>query len=296
VAADHGFSTVSRESTTSPASRRRYADVVPGHLPPGFLALDLATATGLPLWDPSRQNRRVQDGEHTSGHGVLGHDAASPEAIVVADGGMALIYLPGPGARVFARRAVTALMSQDYVSGIFVDDGLGSIAGTLPMSAIRLLGGATTLRPSMVVNLRSFSTGCEIETNCGATLSNLQQQGQGHHGGFGRSETFNFMAAAGPSFKAGFVDTMPVGNVDVHPTIAKIMRLPREPRGKLRGRVLEEALVGGRPARVTVKTLRSAPGADGLRTALRYQEVRGVRYFDAAGVPGRTVGLPAGVR
>jgi hypothetical protein len=24
---------------------------------------------------------------------------------------------------------------------------------------------------------------------------------------------------------------------------------------------------------------------------LRYQEVRGVRYFDAAGFPGRTVGL-----
>ena len=59
--------------------------------------------------------------------------------------------------------------------------------------------------------------------------------------------------------------------------------MPREPRGTLTGRVLEEALVNGRAARVTVRTLRAKPGPNGLRTILRYQEVAGVRYFDAAG-------------
>jgi hypothetical protein len=117
------------------------------------------------------------------------------------------------------------------------------------------------------------------------------QTGQGHHGGFGRAETFNFMAAAGPSFKKAFVDAMPVGNVDLHPTMARILRLPSEPRGTLRGRVLEEALVDGRTRRVSVKTLRSAPGPNGFRTVLRYQEANGVRYLDAAGVPGRIVGV-----
>ena len=68
--------------------------------------------------------------------------------------------------------------------------------------------------------------------------------------------------------------------------------MPRQPGGALTGRVLEEALVNGRTARVTVNTLESKPGSGGLRTVLRYQEVRGVRYFDAAGFPGRTVGLP----
>ena len=293
VAADHGFSTVSRESATSPAARQRYADVVPGRLPQGFLALDLAGALGLPLWDPNQQNRRVQAGEHTNGNGLIGRDPSAPDAIVVGDGGMGLIYLPGSGARALAPRLVAALMAQDYVSGVFADDALGSIAGALPMSAIRLVGRAAAPRPSLVVNLRSFSTGCAIETNCGATVSNFAQQGQGHHGGFGRAESFNFMAAVGPSFKSGFVDTMPVGNVDVHPTIARLMGLPREAGGALRGRVLEEALVDGRTSRVTVKTLRSQPGPNGLRTVLRYQEAGGVRYFDAAGFPGRSVGLPA---
>ena len=89
------------------------------------------------------------------------------------------------------------------------------------MSAIRLVGRAATPRPSMVVNLRSFATGCAVETNCGVMVTtNVSQQGHGHHGGFDRAETFNFMAAAGPSFKRGFVDTMPVGNADVHPTMA----------------------------------------------------------------------------
>jgi hypothetical protein len=265
-------------------------------LPPGFLAIDLATALGLPLYDPEDKNSNAAltaGMRLRRGNGVIGADPAAPELIVAADGGIALLYLPSASARTTARRTVAALMLHDYVSGIFVDDTLGSIAGTLPLSAIRFVGSAATPRPSMVVNMRSFATGCAVETTCSALVSNAQQQGQGHHGGLGRAETFNFMAAVGPSFKTGFVDTMPVGNADVHPTIARIMQLPREPRGVLTGRVLEEALVGGKRGRVAVRTMESEPGPNGLRTVLRYQEAGGVRYFDAAGIPGRTVGLPA---
>src|SRR5262249_24469811 len=41
IAADHGFSTISKESGTSPAAKFSYADVPSGKLPPGFLAIDL---------------------------------------------------------------------------------------------------------------------------------------------------------------------------------------------------------------------------------------------------------------
>jgi len=37
--------------------------------------------------------------------------------------------------------------------------------------------------------------------------------------------------------------------------------------------------------------MRSAPAEGGLRTVLDYQVVGTTRYFDAAGFPGRTVGL-----
>ena len=48
VTADHGFSTISKQSKTSPAAKLKYERIPEGHLPPGFLAIDLAEALGLP--------------------------------------------------------------------------------------------------------------------------------------------------------------------------------------------------------------------------------------------------------
>ena len=47
---------------------------------------------------------------------------------------------------------VDLLLAQDYVSGLFVDDELGEIDGTLPLSAINLEGAGLMARPSIVVN------------------------------------------------------------------------------------------------------------------------------------------------
>ena len=64
--------------------------------------------------------------------------------------------------------------------------------------------------------------------------------------------------------------------------------------GRLVGRVLEEALVGGRPLDAWGHTeLASQPDALGHITVLRQQTVGATPYFDAAGYPGRTLGLPA---
>ncbi len=52
VAADHGFSTITKESATSPSARTSLPDVPAGLLPPGFLALDLARALDLPVFEP----------------------------------------------------------------------------------------------------------------------------------------------------------------------------------------------------------------------------------------------------
>ena len=95
------------------------------------------------------------------------------------------------------------LLAQDYVSGLFVDDDLGHFPGTLPLSAINLKGSARTPRPSIVVNFRSFSTGCDEPVLCTVEVADTGlQQGQGMHGSFSRADTMNFMAAIGPDFKA----------------------------------------------------------------------------------------------
>jgi len=294
IAADHGFSTISKESKTSPSAKATYEDTPKDFLPMGFLAIDLAKALNLPLFDPNDKNARIADNAHPkAGNGVLGQDPAKPDLVVATNGGSDLIYLPNKDKKL-AERTVKALLEQDYVSGLFVDDNLGRFPGTLPMSQLGLKGKATTPNPSIVVNFRSYSTGCNEPTNCSVEVADtVLRQGQGMHGSFGRGDTMNFMAAIGPDFKAGYVDALPVSNADVGATAARLMGLTPKPKGDLIGRVMTEAMPNGATPKASSDTVKSEASANGLRTVLNFQRVGKQRYFDAAGFPGRTVGLDA---
>ena len=291
VSADHGFSTISKESRTSSAASAHYEDVPAGFLPSGFLALDLRAALGMTLFDPDAENAPVAAGHHPKrGNGLIGRDAQAPQVVVAANGGSDLVYLPTRD-KALAGRVIRALLAQDYVSGVFVDDALGRFAGTLPLSVVNLRGSARTPTPAIVVNFRAYATGCAAPSNCTVEVADTGlQQGQGMHGSFGRGDTMNFMAAAGPDFKRGFVDPAPASNADVGKTLAHILGLKIRDKGKLVGRVLEEAAPNGAVPKFTAHTLRSKP-ADGLVTVLDWQAVGRTRYFDAAGFPGRTLGL-----
>jgi hypothetical protein len=117
------------------------------------------------------------------------------------------------------------------------------------------------------------------------------QQGQGMHGSFSRADTMNFMAAIGPDFKAGYISEAPVSNADIGMTIAKVLGLTISAKGTLIGRVIEEALPGGISPTVERFVERGEPADNGLSTILVGQRVGQTRYFDAAGFPGRTVGM-----
>ena len=294
IAADHGFSTISKESQTSAAAKGTYSIALEGQLPPGFVAIDLAKALSLPLFDPDSKNAAVVDNAFPRlGNGLIGQDPTKPDVAVAANGGSDLVYLPNRD-RELAARVVDALLKQDYVSGLFVDDELGKIPGTLPLSAIGLKGSAITPFPAIVVNFRSFSTSCEQPLLCTVSVADTRlQQGQGMHGSFSRADTMNFMAAAGPSFKSGFVGPAPVSNADIGKTIAKVLGLNIPFKGMLMGRVIEEALPGGEVPASEAGVIRSEPGFEGLITLLAFQRVGTASYYGAAGFAGRTVGLPA---
>jgi predicted AlkP superfamily pyrophosphatase or phosphodiesterase len=294
ISSDHGFSTISKESKTSPAAKVSYDDTPKDFLPMGFLAIDLAKALDLPLFDPNDKNTRLADTAHPkAGNGVLGNDPTKPDLVVATNGGSDLIYLPNRDKKL-AERTVKALLDQDYVSGIFVDDKLGHFPGTLEMSQLNLKGKAVTPTPSIVVNFRSYTTGCDEPTNCSVEVADtVLRQGQGMHGSFGRGDTMNFTAAIGPDFKTGYVDPLPVSNADVGMTIAQLMGLRPIGAGGLTGRVMSEALPNGIIPKAADGTIVSKPAANGLQTVVKYQRVLTLRYFDVAGFPGRTVGLDA---
>lgn len=292
VSADHGFSTISKESKTSPAAKQAYDDTPTGFLPMGFLAIDLAKALNLPLFDPNNKNAPVADNTHPrAGNGVLGADPEKPDLVVATNGSSNLIYFPNND-RELAKRTVAELMKQDYISGIFVRDDLGPVLGTLPMSALNMVGKAVTPHPAIVVSFRSYASGCDEPTNCSVAVADtVLRQGQGMHGSFGRGDTMNFMAAIGPDFKAGYADPLPVSNADIGVTAAHLLGLASSAKGTLVGRVMTEAMPNGAIPAASKETIRSEAEAGGLRTVLQMQRIGEQRYFDAAGFPGRTVGL-----
>ena len=290
--ADHGFSTIAKQSQTSSTAKISFADTPKERLPLGFVALDLAEALKEPLIDPDDNYKPVEPGRHTRfGNGLIGSDKNKPKVVVATNGGSDLIYLPD-GNKDVASRVVEALLKQDYASGIFVDRELGKFAGTLTLDDIELEGTAVTPHPAIVVSFRSFDTGCGEPVRCTVEIADtILQEGQGMHGSFSRADTWNFMAMQGPDFKRHFVDPAPASNADVGRTVAELMHLDVADNGKLVGRVLSETLANGAVPQVTECSMRSEPAANGLATVINLQMVGANRYFDAAGFPGRTVGL-----
>jgi hypothetical protein len=295
IAADHGFSTISKQSATSAAAGFTYPDVPAKFLPPGFLAIDISRMLNLPLSDPNDGDKSIHpdlEGRHPLGSGLIGYDTSNPDVAIAANGGSDLIYFPQSNAKDLAAKVVAMLMTEDYVSGVFVDQRLGTFAGTLPLEAIAFAGSALPPRPAIVVNFRSSDTGCSLPERCAAEVADYSlQQGQGMHGSFSRADTANFMAAYGPDFKKRFADPAPVSNADVGWTIMKILGLHIIPTGTLIGRPMSEAMPGGTIPAFKRGEIRSDPGPGGLTTVVRTESVGRTMYFDVAGFPGRSVGL-----
>ena len=292
VTADHGFSTIAKESQTSSTVKTKFADAPAGHLPMGFVAIDLAHALNMPLVDPDNNYKIIGESQHTkNGNGLIGGDSTNPKVVVAANGGSDLIYLPD-GDKALAKRVVDTLLGEDYVSGIFVDTKLGKFPGTLSLDDIALEGTAITPHPAIAISFRSFDTVCGEPVRCPVEVADtVLQQGQGMHGSFSRADTWNFMAMQGPDFKSGFVDPAPASNADLGRTIAQLMQLDTADKGKLVGRMLSETLPNGVVPEVTGRVVTSDPAPDGLVTVINMQMVGNTRYFDAAGFPGRTLGL-----
>jgi arylsulfatase A-like enzyme len=319
LTADHGFATISRhEIDAAGHPTRAYAagftykdstgrvEVNPGFLPPGFLAIDLAHALGMPLYDP---DSLVSDGSGgkkyepvdptipqqteairqrpASGDGLIGAsgkilDQSDAKVIVAANGGSDLIYVPDNNPQ-RVRAIVDFLAKQDYVGAIFLDDQFSDIPGALPLSSINLKGATSMPVPTIAVGFKTFSleSGNRIMTAVQLADTTLQE-GQGMHGSFGRDNTFNNMAAIGPDFKAGYVDYAPASNADIVPTLAQLLGFQLPSKGTLSGRPLAEALKGG-PDRIPYEFKAVQSGkTDGKSTVLLYQQAEKQLYFDEA--------------
>ncbi len=314
VTSDHGFATISRRElqrtgrpTGAESAKHEYLDAngridtLRGTLPNGFLAIDLAVGLQMNLFDPDQRvpgtlrfkqlslDPDVVTWPHPArGSGLIGADVRQPDGsdarlIVAANGGSDLVYAPTRDAAT-VRRAVDVLLGLDYVGGVFVDDRFGGLPGTLPLSAINLVGSARLPRPAIVVTFKVFRLDPDDPQTAVQVSDTSLQEGQGQHGSFSLATTFNNMAAIGPDFKAGFTDRAPVGNADITPTLVRVLGFADVRFDGLAGRAATEALVGqADPAAGTAPLgyVRSR-AVNGRQTVLVYRELDGVRYLRTA--------------
>jgi arylsulfatase A-like enzyme len=161
--------------------------------------------------------------------------------VIAANGGSDYVYVPDHDAETVAR-VVRFLQSREEFGAVFVAARYGELPGTLPLSELHLENGEGR-NPDLIVSY-NHDENAVVQGMRGTIFQSAGTSNQrGMHGSFSSVDVHNTLIAAGPHFRRGFTDTLPSGNVDVAPTVARLLgfTLPRAS-----GRVLEEALLGGR--------------------------------------------------
>jgi arylsulfatase A-like enzyme len=202
------------------------------------------------------------------------------DVLLVGLGGSVLLYVTGHEQKAIDG-IVQALQTQESVGTIFTARG-GEGTFALDEALIHSKDA-----PDIVFSLR-WTTAVNSNGAPGTVISESQNSNgaastqKGTHASLSPFDMHNTLVAAGPDLRKGFVDQTPSGNVDVAPTILKI--LGAKSPGTMNGRVLSEALNGSdaKSPKVEKKQLRARatlPSGTWTQT-LEVSEVNGVRYLD----------------
>src|SRR5437879_8075422 len=159
--------------------------------------------------------------------------------VVAANAGSDYLFVPD-GDPNTVKAAVVSLQSRLQFGAIFVSDRYGDVPGTLPMSLIHTETPASGRGPDIIVSFR-FDENVAVAGRPGISYASSVNR-RGDHGSFSPTDTHITLMAHGPDFTSGLYDTLPTANVDIAPTVARILALNMP---DLQGRIPEEALQGG---------------------------------------------------
>ena len=206
--------------------------------------------------------------------------ATEPRGVTVATNGGSVIFYTRDGDQETAARLVGWLARQPWCGPILAADRVGPIEGALPASVANIDG---VRGPDVAISFRWNSEKNEHGYPGHAYSTGVHSPGEGNHGSMSRFEMRNTLIARGPAFKQGALSSAPSGNVDIAPTVLRLLDI--EDAGGMDGRVLKEALAGGPdPSSVKCVTRRydaSLPVAGGTyRQSVTVSEAEGVQYVD----------------
>ena len=186
--------------------------------------------------------------------------------VVAANGGSDYFYVPSHDATTVAN-LVKFLQQREEYGAIFVDSRYGSLPGTLSLAQVNLEN--TTRKgngqPDVVVSFTWDNT-TSIQGMPGIEFESIGGQ-RGMHGSFGIADVHNTLVAGGPSFRTATTLTTPTGNVDVAPTVARLLGLSMPAAD---GRVIDEALAAS-PTNVAPTVAASTVTPSAPATGLRFE-------------------------
>ena len=165
-----------------------------------------------------------------------------PGGVLVGSNAGSVLFYAGERDRATADRLAAWLMAQPWCGALVASDALGEVEGALPASLVGIEGPRA---PDLAMSFAWDSTPNKAGY-AGHIYNAGMAPGQGNHGSMSRHEQRCALIARGPSFHRGVSLGVPSGNVDVTPTILRLLGIDLP--DSMDGRVLEEALVYGPPA------------------------------------------------
>jgi arylsulfatase A-like enzyme len=217
----------------------------------------------------------------------------SGEVVIASSGQAVSLHVRGHDKKRI-REIVGFLQRQPWCGVVFTSHGKkgpvheGEVAGTFSLQYAQLGGHERSADivftfPWTSMPNRHGVAGTDYSEISGTKAGGAVDTGAANHGGIGPWTIRNTMLANGPDFKVGAVVRTPSANVDVAPTLLKILGLtPSQPMA-MDGRVLNEALVGGPDEEKVVMELHSLTvQSKGYRAVLQESRVGSRRYIDKA--------------
>jgi hypothetical protein len=196
------------------------------------------------------------------------------DVLMVGNGGSVLFYVVGHDQAVIGK-VIDALQQSDFAGVIFSKNGG---RGTFPLAQAFI---DVPKGPDIVMAFRWTEEKNEFGV---AGLINSdwnRRERKGTHASLSPSDVHNTLIAAGPDFRHGEIDDLPTGNVDIAPTVLRLLKI--KSARPMDGRVLEEALLdGSSPPKPTSETLQAsqAVGKGQWTQWLRRSRVAETVYLD----------------
>src|SRR5437660_597320 len=214
-------------------------------------------------------------------------DEPKPRDIMLAgNGGCVLVYDTGNDEKSI-RRLVEFLQQSDFAGVIFTKHPM---EGTFSLDQAKI---ANDRSPDVVMSFRWKDQKNQFGVSGMIDADWQRAAGQGTHATLSPFDMHNTLIAAGPDFKHGEVDDLPIVNVDLASTILQI--LGTKTSEKMDGRILSEAMTGRagalrqlpkafgttrRPYQTqTIETNKDFPRGT-WKQSLRISRVRSTLYLD----------------